>query len=124
MRTLFPLMYFAPLACRSLSLPQMTYNIPWEKLNLLKPLTIYHVFLCLLQGPHIASVTLAAYECGSTDFPEPPYPDQIICPPGGGVDGSITLWSIVSKVRLEACMWVSGTVREKRWSALKKLINR
>uniref|UniRef100_A0A3P8YVH1 Vacuole membrane protein 1 n=1 Tax=Esox lucius TaxID=8010 RepID=A0A3P8YVH1_ESOLU len=60
-------------------------------------------------GPHIASVTLAAYECGSTDFPEPPYPDQIICPDGGGVEGSISLWSIVSKVRLEACMWGAGT---------------
>ncbi|KAG9351839.1 hypothetical protein JZ751_023090 [Albula glossodonta] len=34
----------------------------------------------LARGPHIASVTLAAYECGSVNFPEPPYPDQIICP--------------------------------------------
>lgn len=59
------------------------------------------------QGPHIASVTLAAYECSSTDFPEPPYPDQIVCPQGGGVEGSISLFSIMSKVRLEACMWVS-----------------
>lgn len=78
-------------------------------------------------------MTLAAYECGSVDFPEPPYPDQIVCPqqeapaPGSdaeqvgveaaGVDklvgsaaihGSISLWTIISKVRLEACMWVSG----------------
>ena len=28
------------------------------------------------QGPHIASVTLAAWECGTLDFPEPPYPDE------------------------------------------------
>lgn len=34
-----------------------------------------HTFLLYL-GPHIASVTLAAYECGSLNFPEPPYPDQ------------------------------------------------
>lgn len=83
----------------------------------------------LSQGPHIASVTLAAYECGSVDFPEPPYPDQIVCPqheapPGLGSDaeqvgveavgagpetlqGGISLWTIISKVRLEACMWVS-----------------
>lgn len=83
-----------------------------------------------LKGPHIASVTLAAYECGSVDFPEPPYPDQIICPqqnaPAAGSDaervgveamgaeqsaviqGSISLWTIISKVRLEACMWVSA----------------
>ena len=38
-----------------------------------------HTFLLYL-GPHIASVTLAAYECGSTDFPSPPYPDSIVCP--------------------------------------------
>lgn len=88
--------------------------------------------LCLLsgiQGPHIAAVTLAAYECGSVEFPEPPYPDQIVCPqqeaptsgPGAeqvdvgadrmvapaGLQGSISLWTIISKVRLEACMWVS-----------------
>ena len=38
-----------------------------------------HTFLLYL-GPHIASVTLAAYECDSTDFPSPPYPDSIVCP--------------------------------------------
>lgn len=65
--------------------------------------------LVSLQGPHIASVTLAAYECNSVDFPEPPYPDQIICPDEEGVEGSISLWAIISKVRLEACMWVRNT---------------
>lgn len=34
-----------------------------------------HTFLLYL-GPHIASVTLAAYECGSLNFPEPPYPNE------------------------------------------------
>lgn len=58
------------------------------------------------QGPHIASVTLAAYECNSVNFPEPPYPDQIICPDEELSSGSISLWAIISKVRLEACMWV------------------
>ncbi|KAL6472439.1 hypothetical protein MHYP_G00186270 [Metynnis hypsauchen] len=81
-----------------------------------------HTFLLYL-GPHIASVTLAAYECGSVDFPEPPYPDQIICPqaePGEGIGvaegaiigtvaGDVSLWAIISKVRLEACMWGAGT---------------
>ena len=28
----------------------------------------------------ILQVTIAAYECGSTEFPSPPYPDNIICP--------------------------------------------
>ncbi|KAG7276889.1 hypothetical protein CRUP_034765 [Coryphaenoides rupestris] len=43
-------------------------------------------------------------------FPEPPYPDQIMCPQGGAlVEGSVSLWTIMSKVRLEACMWGAGT---------------
>jgi hypothetical protein len=32
--------------------------------------------LSIHQGPHIARVTLAAFECNSLDFPEPPYPDE------------------------------------------------
>ncbi|XP_023688805.1 vacuole membrane protein 1 isoform X1 [Paramormyrops kingsleyae] len=67
-----------------------------------------HTFLLYL-GPHIASVTLAAYECNSVDFPEPPYPEQIICPQDEMVGGGISLWAIISKVRLEACMWGAGT---------------
>ncbi|KAE8288011.1 Vacuole membrane protein 1 Transmembrane protein 49 [Larimichthys crocea] len=108
----------------------------WVGLGILSSVglgTGLHTFLLYL-GPHIASVTLAAYECGSVDFPEPPYPDQIVCPhheapaPGSdaeqvgveaagadglvgsaAVQGSITLWTIISKVRLEACMWGAGT---------------
>ncbi|XP_029556316.1 vacuole membrane protein 1 isoform X2 [Salmo trutta] len=105
----------------------------WVGLGILSSVglgTGLHTFLLYL-GPHIASVTLAAYECGSVDFPEPPYPEQIICPQeevllGGteavaqacveglagaaaAVQGSISLWTIVSKVRLEACMWGAGT---------------
>ncbi|KAM9728293.1 vacuole membrane protein 1-like isoform 1-T1 [Menidia menidia] len=108
----------------------------WVGLGILSSVglgTGLHTFLLYL-GPHIASVTLAAYECGSVDFPEPPYPDQIVCPqreapPSGseaeqvgvenvGADrvmgtaalqGGISLWTIVSKVRLEACMWGAGT---------------
>ena len=38
-----------------------------------------HTFILYL-GPHIAAVTMAAYECGTTDFPSPPYPDSIVCP--------------------------------------------
>ncbi|XP_069003131.1 vacuole membrane protein 1-like isoform X2 [Embiotoca jacksoni] len=108
----------------------------WVGLGILSSVglgTGLHTFLLYL-GPHIASVTLAAYECGSVEFPEPPYPDQIICPQqeaassgsdaetvgveAVGVDaavgsaalqGSISLWTIISKVRLEACMWGAGT---------------
>ncbi|XP_072231599.1 vacuole membrane protein 1-like isoform X1 [Leuresthes tenuis] len=108
----------------------------WVGLGILSSVglgTGLHTFLLYL-GPHIASVTLAAYECGSVDFPEPPYPDQIVCPqqeaPASGpeaeqvgvedvgadrmvgtaaLQGSISLWTIISKVRLEACMWGAGT---------------
>ncbi|XP_040857354.1 vacuole membrane protein 1 isoform X2 [Ochotona curzoniae] len=69
----------------------------------------YYVEGAHQQGPHIASVTLAAYECNSVDFPEPPYPDQIICPDKENIEGTISLWSIISKVRIEACMWGIGT---------------
>ncbi|KHN81921.1 Ectopic P granules protein 3 [Toxocara canis] len=70
-----------------------------------------HTFILYL-GPHIASVTLAAYECNSLDFPEPPYPDRIICPhDDNGIMGKavITLWAIMSKVRFESLMWGAGT---------------
>jgi len=66
-----------------------------------------HTFLLYL-GPHIAAVTLAAYECGGTDFPEPPYPDSIVCPESATA-GPVTIWTILSKVRLEAFMWGAGT---------------
>ncbi|XP_078142862.1 vacuole membrane protein 1-like isoform X1 [Centroberyx gerrardi] len=115
---------------------KVLWSAYWVGLGILSSVglgTGLHTFLLYL-GPHIAAVTLAAYECGSVDFPEPPYPDQIICPhegvpaPGSeaagvgaeaaGADGaagsaalqgSISLWTIISKVRLEACMWGAGT---------------
>ncbi|VDO55019.1 unnamed protein product [Onchocerca flexuosa] len=51
-------------------------------------------------GPHIASVTMAAYECNSLDFPEPPYPERIQCPNVEGImeTAIVTVWSIMSKV--------------------------
>jgi len=67
-----------------------------------------HTFLLYL-GPHIASVTLAAYECGSTDFPSPPYPDSIVCPKTAAAAAAMTVWQIVSKVRVEAFCWGAGT---------------
>ncbi|WAR03410.1 VMP1-like protein [Mya arenaria] len=63
----------------------------WVGLGILSSVglgTGLHTFLLYL-GPHIAAVTLAAYECMSTDFPEPPYPTH--------------------KVRLESFMWGAGT---------------
>ncbi|CAG5022855.1 unnamed protein product [Parnassius apollo] len=67
-----------------------------------------HTFLLYL-GPHIARVTLAAYECGSLNFPEPPYPNDIICPTETVAAGAVTIWSIMSKVRIESMLWGVGT---------------
>lgn len=66
-----------------------------------------HTFILYL-GPHIAAVTLAAYECGSVDFPEPPYPDEIICPDVRNYV-AVSIFSIMSKVRLETICWGTGT---------------
>ncbi|KTG35301.1 hypothetical protein cypCar_00036045 [Cyprinus carpio] len=85
----------------------------WVGLGILSSVglgTGLHTFLLYL-GPHIASVTLAAYECGSVNFPEPPYPAQIMCPEEEVLQESISLWTIMSKVRLEACMWTLRQVR-------------
>merc|ERR1712223_1241389 len=69
-----------------------------------------HTFLLYL-GPHIAQVTLAAYECGTTDFPSPPYPDSILCPDNEKTSNAavMTIWSIMSKVRIESFCWGVGT---------------
>merc|ERR1719285_895683 len=80
----------------------------WVGLGILSSVglgTGLHTFLLYL-GPHIAAVTLAAYECQSTDFPEPPYPDEIVCP---DVKSVVSIWTILSKVRLEAFCWGAGT---------------
>jgi membrane protein YqaA with SNARE-associated domain len=82
----------------------------WVGLGILSSVglgTGLHTFLLYL-GPHIAAVTLAAYECQSTDFPEPPYPDDIICPETQTA-AAVTIWTILSKVRLEAFCWGAGT---------------
>ncbi|XP_073257303.1 vacuole membrane protein 1-like isoform X2 [Porites lutea] len=60
------------------------------------------------EGPHIASVTLAAWECNTLDFPEPPYPVEIQCPEDDHTS-TVNMWTIMSKVRVEAFMWGAGT---------------
>lgn len=67
-----------------------------------------HTFLLYL-GPHIASVTLAAYSCNSVEFPSPPYPDDILCPEEEVLGKEMSILTIMSKVRLEAFMWGAGT---------------
>lgn len=54
------------------------FIVYWVGLGVLSSVglgTGLHTFLLYL-GPHIASVTLAAYECNSLNFPSPPYPDE------------------------------------------------
>merc|ERR1719239_1438625 len=92
----------------------------WVGLGILSSVglgTGLHTFLLYL-GPHIAAVTMAAYECGSLEFPAPPYPAQIICPniteTTETVESSlavaqVTIWAILSKVRVEAFCWGAGT---------------
>ncbi|XP_022698242.1 vacuole membrane protein 1-like isoform X3 [Varroa jacobsoni] len=89
---------------------QAIWCIYWIGLGVLSSVglgTGLHTFVLYL-GPHIAAVTLAAHECQSLDFPEPPYPDEIKCPEqlGPAVPG---IWAIMSKVRVEAFMWGAGT---------------
>lgn len=67
-----------------------------------------HTFVLYL-GPHIAAVTMAAYECGGLNFLEPPYPDQIICPNEVDPMWTAGILNIMSKVRVEAMLWGAGT---------------
>ena len=67
-----------------------------------------HTFILYL-GPHIAAVTIAAYECHALNFPEPPYPDDIICPEEVNSAWATSIWNIMWKVHLEAIMWGAGT---------------
>merc|ERR1711971_746531 len=97
----------------------------WVGLGILSSVglgTGLHTFLLYL-GPHIAAVTMAAYECNSLEFPQPPYPAQILCPEGGRANATnaeeasdamtsavtVTVWAILAKVRVEAFCWGAGT---------------
>jgi membrane protein YqaA with SNARE-associated domain len=89
----------------------------WVGLGILSSVglgTGLHTFLLYL-GPHIASVTLAAWSCMSLDFPEPPYPSEIHCPSNLTEEASlaaaatVSVFSILYKVKLEAFMWGAGT---------------
>eukprot|EP00112_Aurelia_sp_Birch-Aquarium-sp1_P020550 Seg532.4 transcript_id=Seg532.4/GoldUCD/mRNA.D3Y31 product="Vacuole membrane protein 1" protein_id=Seg532.4/GoldUCD/D3Y31 len=89
---------------------QLFWCAYWVGLGILSSVglgTGLHTFLLYL-GPHIAQVTLAAWECGSLDFPEPPYPNEILCPTDGHAS-PVNILTIMSKIRLEAVMWGAGT---------------
>jgi membrane protein YqaA with SNARE-associated domain len=89
---------------------QLLWCAYWIGLGILSSVglgTGLHTFLLYL-GPHIAAVTLAAFECKSVNFPEPPYPNEIVCPDKHDSQ-PMSIWTIMSKVRLEAIMWGAGT---------------
>ncbi|XP_030566480.1 vacuole membrane protein 1 [Drosophila novamexicana] len=89
----------------------MGFTVYWLGLGLLSSVgfgTGLHTFLLYL-GPHIAGVTLAAYECQTLDFPAPPYPEQKICPKEPFIHKLPNTWEILSKVRSETMLWGVGT---------------
>ena len=66
-----------------------------------------HTFVLFL-APHIAAVTMAAHSCRSLDFPEPPYPNEILCPDHADLE-EVTFFRILKKVGVESFMWGLGT---------------
>lgn len=101
-------MYFQILkACET----KVIWWLYWIGLGVLSSVglgTGLHTFVLYL-GPHIAAVTMAAYECGALNFPEPPYPDQIICPTTIDPMWTAGILNIMRKVRIEAMLWGAGT---------------
>ncbi|XP_034482528.1 vacuole membrane protein 1 [Drosophila innubila] len=87
------------------------FALYWLGLGLLSSVgfgTGLHTFLLYL-GPHIAAVTLAAYECQTLEFPMPPYPDQKICPKEPYERHVPNVLQILTKVRIESLLWGVGT---------------
>jgi vacuole membrane protein 1 len=89
------------------------YCLYWVWLGVLSSIglgTGLHTFVLHL-GPFIAEVTMAAWRCKSLDFET--RSGNIVCPatPDGAADvaAAISVWTIMSKVRLEAFMWGAGT---------------
>ncbi|XP_011884002.1 PREDICTED: vacuole membrane protein 1-like isoform X1 [Vollenhovia emeryi] len=90
---------------------KIIWSLYWVGLGVLSSVglgTGLHTFVLYL-GPHIAAVTMAAYECGGLNFPEPPYPDQIICPTKIDPLWTVGILNIMKKVRVEAMLWGAGT---------------
>jgi hypothetical protein len=56
------------------------WSLYWLWLGVLSSIGLgsgLHTFLLYL-GPHIARVTLAAFDCNSLKFPSPPYPNEYV----------------------------------------------
>ncbi|KAK9762916.1 hypothetical protein K7432_010868 [Basidiobolus ranarum] len=66
-----------------------------------------HTFVLFL-GPHIASVTLTAYECGNLDFLVRGE-HSFVCNPDIVSNHAVTIWNIFHKVHLECFFWGLGT---------------
>ena len=95
----------------NLAKKKILWSLYWIGLGVLSSIglgTGLHTFILYL-GPHIASVTRAGYTCGALNFPEPPYPDSIMCPEDLDPFWLVSIWNIMRKVHLEAIMWGAGT---------------
>ncbi|KAI8593293.1 hypothetical protein BDZ88DRAFT_404220 [Geranomyces variabilis] len=68
-----------------------------------------HTFVLFL-GPHIARVTLTAYQCHSLDF-ETRGSNSFVCeaPRTAAAATAVTVWQIAQKVRWESFFWGMGT---------------
>uniref|UniRef100_A0A6P4FI19 Vacuole membrane protein 1 n=1 Tax=Drosophila rhopaloa TaxID=1041015 RepID=A0A6P4FI19_DRORH len=87
------------------------FAVYWLGLGVLSSVgfgTGLHTFLLYL-GPHLAAVTLAAYECQTLELPIPPYPEMKVCPPEPYKRHIPDVWEILSKIRPEALLWGVGT---------------
>lgn len=90
---------------------QSLWCLKWIGLGILSSVGFgfgMHTFVLFL-APHIAAVALASHSCKSLNFPEPPYPNEIICPTGHQVEDEVTFVMILQKVVLESFMWGLGT---------------
>ena len=65
------------------------------------------LIVLLISTRDIARVTLVAYECGTTNFPE--YGPFAFTCPEDAVASTVSLWSVFMKVEREAFLWGVGT---------------
>jgi hypothetical protein len=64
----------------------------------------------LFLGPHIAEVTLTAFQCGSLDFAVRG-PNSFVCvnPAADPTAVSLSIWSIIQKIYWQSFCWGTGT---------------
>ncbi|KAI9598301.1 hypothetical protein BDF19DRAFT_229207 [Syncephalis fuscata] len=109
---LYGLVYSIPNPLQSLAIlikSEVTWAGYWVLLGIASSVglgTGLHTFVLFL-GPHIAEVTLAAFECGHVDFAVRG-PNSFIC--GQLIPAaSLSLWAIIRKIYWQSFCWGAGT---------------